>query len=79
MQITKKQIDAVKRSNDLVSVIQSHGIKLRKKGSNYVGLCPFHKEKTPYRKSKDKPVSLFRLQCRRGCDRLCLQDGRDRL
>ncbi len=47
MQITKEQIDAVKRSNDLVSVIQSHGIKLKKKGSNYVGLCPFHKEKTP--------------------------------
>ena len=47
MQISKKEIEAVKRSHDLVSVIRAHGIKLRKKGSNYVGLCPFHKEKTP--------------------------------
>ncbi|MBI5194566.1 MAG: toprim domain-containing protein, partial [Nitrospirae bacterium] len=47
MQISKKEIEAVKRSHDLVSVVESHGIKLRKKGSNYVGLCPFHEEKTP--------------------------------
>ena len=47
MEISKEKIEAVKRSNDLVSVIKSYGIKLRKKGSNYVGLCPFHKEKTP--------------------------------
>lgn len=47
MEISKEQIDTIKRSNDLVSVIKSQGVKLRKKGSNYVGLCPFHKEKTP--------------------------------
>jgi len=47
MQISQKEIDAIKCSNDLVSVVQSHGIKLKKKGTNYVGLCPFHKEKTP--------------------------------
>jgi DNA primase catalytic core len=47
MQISQKEIDAIKCSNNLVSVVQSHGIKLKKKGTNYVGLCPFHKEKTP--------------------------------
>jgi DNA primase catalytic core len=47
MQISKKEIEAVKRSHDLVTVVESHGIKLTKKGSNYVGLCPFHEEKTP--------------------------------
>ncbi len=47
MQISKEKIESVKRSHDLVTVVESHGIKLTKKGSNYVGLCPFHKEKTP--------------------------------
>lgn len=47
MNISKDQIEAVKRSCDLKEVIESYGIKLRKKGANYVGLCPFHEEKTP--------------------------------
>ena len=47
MLITKEEIDAVKRSSDLVLVIQSHGVRLKKRGSNYVGLCPFHEEKEP--------------------------------
>ncbi|MFQ5901605.1 MAG: CHC2 zinc finger domain-containing protein [Thermodesulfobacteriota bacterium] len=47
MMITKEEIEAVKRSKDLVSVIQSRGIELKKKGKNYVALCPFHTEKTP--------------------------------
>jgi DNA primase catalytic core len=47
MQITKQEIAAVKRSHDLIEVIESYGVKLRKKGGSYVGLCPFHQEKTP--------------------------------
>ncbi|NLC17894.1 MAG: DNA primase [Clostridiales bacterium] len=39
-------IDEVRNRNDIVSVIGSY-IKLQKKGSNYMGLCPFHNEKTP--------------------------------
>ncbi len=47
MQISKEKIESVKRSHDLVTVVSSYGVSLKKKGSNYVGLCPFHKEKTP--------------------------------
>jgi DNA primase len=47
MNISKDKIDAVKRSHDLREVIESYGVKLTKKGGNYVGLCPFHNEKTP--------------------------------
>jgi DNA primase len=36
----------VRRSCDLVEVVQGY-VKLRKSGSQYVGLCPFHKEKSP--------------------------------
>ncbi len=47
MQITKEQIESAKQSNDIVSLIKSRGIRLKKKGKNYIGLCPFHTEKTP--------------------------------
>ncbi|PKL52663.1 MAG: hypothetical protein CVV37_00245 [Nitrospira bacterium HGW-Nitrospira-1] len=47
MQISKKEIDTVKQSHDLRTVVSSYGVKLQKKGANYVGLCPFHNEKTP--------------------------------
>jgi DNA primase len=47
MQISKEEIDAVKRAHDLRTVIESYGIALKKKGGNYVSLCPFHEETTP--------------------------------
>ena len=31
---------------DLVSLIQNHGVALKKSGSRYVASCPFHSEKT---------------------------------
>jgi len=47
MQISKEEIEAVKEGNDLVTVIRSRNIILKKKGKSLVGLCPFHEEKTP--------------------------------
>jgi hypothetical protein len=38
---------ALKEQADIVAVIESYGVKLRKSGCNFKGLCPFHKEKTP--------------------------------
>ena len=38
MRITKEAIDTVKRSADLIEVIESRGVRLKKKGANYVGL-----------------------------------------
>jgi len=46
MLIDKKDIERIKQTCDLKTVVESYGVQLKKKGSNYVGLCPFHKEKT---------------------------------
>ena len=39
-------IDEVLSQNDIVDVISSY-VSLSKRGRNYVGLCPFHREKSP--------------------------------
>lgn len=39
-------IDHVRSSNDIVDVISSY-VRIQKKGVSYMGLCPFHGEKTP--------------------------------
>src|SRR5512136_2096867 len=45
--IEKARIEAVKQGVDLVALIKSRGIELKKNGKGYVGLCPFHEDKTP--------------------------------
>ena len=42
----KSVVDQVKESTDIVDVISEY-VDLEKRGNNYVGLCPFHNEKTP--------------------------------
>lgn len=41
--------DIVERIRDAVSIVDIVGqhVRLRKRGRNYLGLCPFHSEKTP--------------------------------
>lgn len=46
MLIPKEVIDDVRARNDVVDVISSY-VNLKRAGSNYNGLCPFHNEKTP--------------------------------
>ena len=38
-------IEQVRSSNDIVDVVSTY-VQLRRRGANYVGLCPFHNEKT---------------------------------
>lgn len=44
--ISEDVIQKIKDENDIVDVI-SESVKLKKSGRYYVGLCPFHHEKTP--------------------------------
>ena len=46
MRIPEHTIDEVRAASDIVSVVGEH-VRLRQRGSNFVGLCPFHEEKTP--------------------------------
>lgn len=46
MRIPESKIDEVRSASDIVDVISGY-VKLKKRGKNYLGLCPFHTEKTP--------------------------------
>jgi DNA primase len=44
--IPQSQIEEVIAKNDIVSVVSEY-VRLKHSGANYMGLCPFHNEKTP--------------------------------
>ncbi len=46
MQIPEEVIENIKEQNDIVDII-SEDVRLRKSGKNYMGLCPFHNDKSP--------------------------------
>ncbi len=49
-------IENVRESNDIVDLINTY-VRLQQKGGSYVGLCPFHNEKTPsFSVSSDKQL-----------------------
>ena len=37
----------IKKTTDLVAVVESYGIALKKTGADHVGLCPFHEDTKP--------------------------------
>lgn len=39
-------VEEVRRATDIVDIISQY-VRLQKRGKNYLGLCPFHTEKTP--------------------------------
>jgi RHS repeat-associated protein len=60
----KVDFEAIKRTTDIVRVIESYGISLKKSGRDYVGLCPFHDEKTAHtaflQEGSGMQIGLFR-------------------
>ncbi|HMN23315.1 MAG TPA: DNA primase [Ignavibacteriaceae bacterium] len=46
MRIPESKIEEIRNSISIVDVISEY-VQLRKRGKNFIGLCPFHSEKTP--------------------------------
>ena len=63
-------VEEVRVRNDIVEVIGSY-VQLQKKGGSYLGLCPFHNEKTFFRKRSKTDVSLLWLWGWRKCIYFC--------
>ncbi|MCX7797758.1 MAG: DNA primase [Melioribacter sp.] len=56
MRIPEDKIEEIRSSVDIVDIISGY-VHLRKRGKNFVGLCPFHQEKTPsFIVSSDKQI-----------------------
>ena len=56
MRIPELKIEEVRNAADIVDVISGY-VQLRKRGKNFIGLCPFHHEKTPsFTVSEDKQI-----------------------
>ncbi len=46
MRIPEQTIDQIREATDIIEVISQY-VSLKKRGKSYLGLCPFHTEKTP--------------------------------
>lgn len=56
MRIPETKIEEIRTSASIVDVISEY-VQLKKRGKNYVGLCPFHTEKTPsFTVSEEKQI-----------------------
>ncbi len=58
-------IDQVRSANDIVDVI-GQSVQLKRGGSNYIGLCPFHNEKTPSFSVSRQKQMYYCFGCHKG-------------
>jgi len=45
--ITEDEVVRLKRDVDLLALVRSSGVELKRTGKDYLGLCPFHNDKNP--------------------------------
>ena len=81
-------VDELKQMVNIVDVISGYGIDLKKRGSEYVSLCPFHSEKTPSFSVNEQKQLYYCFGCGAGSssldfimdyEKLELKDGVNRL
>ncbi len=74
--ISTESLERVKQAVDIVEVISAH-TDLRRQGSRWVGLCPFHEERTPSFSvdAAGEALPLLRLRGRRRHDQVRRGEG----
>ena len=65
MYYSDEVIDQVRSANDIVDVI-GQSVPLKRGGSNYIGLCPFHNEKTPSFSVSRQKQMYYCFGCHKG-------------
>lgn len=66
-QLSDSFLQELKMKTDIVDVISSY-VTLKKRGNTYVGLCPFHNEKTPSFTVYNDSQSFYCFGCSAGGD-----------
>ena len=46
VKVSQDQIERIREATNIVDLVSEH-VRLKKRGRNFIGLCPFHNEKTP--------------------------------
>jgi DNA primase len=65
MKIPEEKIEEIRSASDIVDVVSAH-VRLKRRGKNFIGLCPFHQEKTPsFSVSPDKQM-FYCFGCHEG-------------
>ena len=60
-------VEEVRRAADIVRVISEH-VALKRMGTSWKGLCPFHQEKTPSFNVRQEPAAFHCFGCGEGGD-----------
>jgi DNA primase len=56
LRIPEQKIEEIRNTASIVDIISGY-VQLKKRGKNFIGLCPFHQEKTPsFTVSDDKQI-----------------------
>ena len=79
MPIPQEVIEHIKQTTDLVALIKGHGVKLRKYGNTYKGLCPFHAEETPSFSVNIKDQLWHCFGCGKGGDAIRFVELKDNI
>ncbi len=58
-------VDKIKNTADIVEVVSDY-VHLIRRGSNYVGLCPFHNERTPSFSVNKQRNFCYCFSCKKG-------------
>lgn len=67
MKIPQEKVDEIRGASDVVDVISTF-VRLKKRGKDYLGLCPFHQEKTPSFSVSPTKQMFYCFGCHRGGD-----------